>query len=61
MEVTKVRLPAELVERLDGMAVEWDRTRSYLIRKAVEEFAARNPAGEAPDRWRTAGSKEGVA
>lgn len=46
MDVTKVRLPTELVERLDDLGAERDRSRSYLIRKAVEEYLARHPAGD---------------
>lgn len=50
MEVTKIRLPAERVAELDRLGQTMDRTRSYLIRKAVEEYLARHdtePATEA--------------
>ncbi len=35
------RMPAELVERLDAAAKEEDRSRSYLIRRAVEAWMKR--------------------
>lgn len=46
MDVTKVRLPPELVTRLDDLGAERDRSRSYLIRKAVEEYLERNQTGD---------------
>ena len=33
-----VRLPAELAERLDGIARETERSRSYILQKAVESY-----------------------
>ncbi|MHB8836121.1 MAG: CopG family ribbon-helix-helix protein [Candidatus Methylomirabilia bacterium] len=33
-----VRLPADIVERLEGLARSTDRTKSFLASKAIEEF-----------------------
>jgi RHH-type rel operon transcriptional repressor/antitoxin RelB len=33
-----VRLPKELAERLDGVAKETDRPRSFIIQKALESY-----------------------
>jgi RHH-type rel operon transcriptional repressor/antitoxin RelB len=33
-----VRLPKELAERLDGIAKETERSRSYIIQKALESY-----------------------
>lgn len=33
-----VRLPKQLAERLDGIAKETERSRSYLIQKALESY-----------------------
>ena len=35
-----VRLPAEVVDRLELIAKATDRTKSYLAGKAIEEFVA---------------------
>lgn len=35
-----VRLPDDLARRLDGMADETDRPRSYIIQKALESYLA---------------------
>lgn len=39
--MTGVRLPANLVERLDQVAEVTERSRNWLIRKSVEEYLAR--------------------
>ena len=33
-----VRLPAELAKRLDGVAKETERPRSYIVQKALEAY-----------------------
>jgi RHH-type rel operon transcriptional repressor/antitoxin RelB len=33
-----VRLPRELADRLDGIAKETERSRSYIIQKALESY-----------------------
>jgi RHH-type rel operon transcriptional repressor/antitoxin RelB len=33
-----VRLPKQLTERLDGIAKETERSRSYIIQKALESY-----------------------
>ena len=33
-----VRLPDDLAQRLDGIASETDRPRSYIIQKALETY-----------------------
>jgi len=33
-----VRLPKELTERLDSIAKETERSRSYIIQKALESY-----------------------
>lgn len=33
-----VRLPKELADRLDGIAKETERSRSYIIQKALESY-----------------------
>jgi RHH-type rel operon transcriptional repressor/antitoxin RelB len=33
-----VRLPKQLAERLDGIAKETERSRSYIIQKALESY-----------------------
>ncbi len=33
-----VRLPDELAKQLDGIAGETERSRSYVVQKAVESF-----------------------
>ena len=33
-----VRLPKQLAERLDGVAKETERSRSYIIQKALESY-----------------------
>jgi RHH-type rel operon transcriptional repressor/antitoxin RelB len=33
-----VRLPKELAERLDGIAKETERTRSFIIQQALETY-----------------------
>ncbi len=38
MTTISVRLPDELNHRLDDLATEMDRKKSYIIRKALEEF-----------------------
>ncbi|MCK5848485.1 MAG: ribbon-helix-helix protein, CopG family [Caldisericia bacterium] len=35
-----VRLPKELEERLNKLAIEEERPKSYIIRKALEEYLA---------------------
>jgi predicted transcriptional regulator len=42
MEVTKVRLPADDLAALDELGTDRERSRSYLIRKAVQEYLARH-------------------
>lgn len=39
---TTVRLAPAAIEALDRIGAERERTRNYLIRKAVEEYLARN-------------------
>ena len=39
--VVSVRLPADIIGQLDELAGEMDRTRSYLIAKAVREYVER--------------------
>jgi predicted transcriptional regulator len=39
--VVSVRLPGEVLEQLDELAQETDRSRSYLIGQAVREFVER--------------------
>lgn len=38
METTTVRLPAERIQALDQLGARLDRSRNYLIRKAVEAY-----------------------
>jgi RHH-type rel operon transcriptional repressor/antitoxin RelB len=33
-----IRIPDELAEQLEGVAKETDRTRSYIIQKALESY-----------------------
>ena len=33
-----VRLPADLAKRLDGVAKETERPRSYIVQKALESY-----------------------
>jgi RHH-type rel operon transcriptional repressor/antitoxin RelB len=33
-----VRLPADLAKRLDGVARETERPRSYIVQKALESY-----------------------
>jgi RHH-type rel operon transcriptional repressor/antitoxin RelB len=33
-----VRLPKQLADRLDGIAKETERSRSYIIQKALESY-----------------------
>jgi RHH-type rel operon transcriptional repressor/antitoxin RelB len=33
-----VRLPKQLADRLDGVAKETERSRSYIIQKALESY-----------------------
>ena len=33
-----IRIPEELAEELEGIAKETDRTRSYIIQKAIESY-----------------------
>ena len=33
-----VRLPADLAKRLDGVAGETERPRSYIVQKALESY-----------------------
>jgi RHH-type transcriptional regulator, rel operon repressor / antitoxin RelB len=33
-----VRLPDELAQQLDGIATDTDRSRSYIIQKALESY-----------------------
>lgn len=35
-----VRLPADIVARLEGLARSTDRTKSFLAGRAIEEFVA---------------------
>ena len=35
-----VRLPVDVVEKLDGLARSTERTRSFLAGKAIEEYVA---------------------
>lgn len=35
-----IRLPKELSEKLDALAVSLDRPKTYLIRKALETYLA---------------------
>ncbi len=35
---TSVRLPENIAKKLDGLAKTLDRSKTYLIRKAVEEY-----------------------
>jgi len=42
--VVNARIDAETLSQLDEIAVEWKRTRSYLIAEAVREFVEREYA-----------------
>lgn len=44
--VTSVRLTAEQTEALDAIGARDDRSRSWLIRKAVDEYIERHREGE---------------
>lgn len=39
-----VRLSQEHIDELDRLGVDLDRSRSYLVRKAVQEFLERHRA-----------------
>jgi RHH-type transcriptional regulator, rel operon repressor / antitoxin RelB len=36
--IVSVRLPKEVTERLDGIARETERSRSFIIQKALETY-----------------------
>jgi len=42
--VVSVRLDVEILRQLDDLAVEMDRSRSYLVAEAVREFVEREYA-----------------
>ena len=44
MQMLNVRVPMALVDALDGVAGEDGRSRSELVREAVEEYVARRGA-----------------
>jgi RHH-type transcriptional regulator, rel operon repressor / antitoxin RelB len=39
-DVISVRLPADLAKRLDALAREIERPRTFIIRKALESYLA---------------------
>jgi predicted transcriptional regulator len=41
-KLTALRIDQSLLDKLAKIGVKQDRTTSYLIRKAVEEFVARH-------------------
>lgn len=47
-----IRLPKELCEALEKVSAKTDRSKSYLIRKAVEEFLKDADARLARDKVR---------
>ncbi len=44
--VTSVRLSDEQTQALDAIGVREDRSRSWLISRAIDEYIARHRAGE---------------
>jgi len=50
------RLPKDLVARLDQIAHDTQRSRSWLIRKALESYLADRSSGEPDDLMRYAGA-----
>ncbi len=39
--IISIRLPSELIEKLDRLAAWQDRSRSYLASRAIEDFVER--------------------
>ena len=50
MDTTSLRLPRHLSGALDRLAEERGKTRSEIIREAVEEYVAASRAGASGDR-----------
>lgn len=48
-----IRMPGDLLERLDGLAKATDRSRSYLATLAIEEFVA-------TQEWQVRAIREGM-
>ncbi len=49
MGITSVRLKPEIETPLENLSIELDRSKSYLINKALEEFLERRTLEE--KRW----------
>lgn len=50
MSITSVRLKSEIETPLENLSKELDRSKSYLINKAVKEFLERRAIEE--NRWK---------
>jgi predicted transcriptional regulator len=54
MTAFTIRVPDEVADRLNRIAEKLDRSRSYMVAKAIEEFVSR-------EEWQLAEIEDGLA